>query len=308
MVNFRYIRIIDVTVSFSSAVRMRMRTFFSEKHLAVLSDASHWHLIASGLPEEISPVRTSKHARWAKRHAEVHPHREILMVLSGRGYQKLGDKMYPIVPGTVMLFDAMETHQYGYPSGHPRAEHLWFHLMADLVEFIFVRISGKGRKKAFTHVWNRAFHAVQLGLTSTRLLFPDAYPESPSEVVRWRCLTALELLVSGLVEIGCHLGPRKPDNGLQRAVIAAVVQHIRDVHGRNCSLSRLADAAGYSVSHFAHLFKEHTGMPLLQFINTTRGSRFQQMLAEGKTLKAISTELGFAHPSALSRWRRQQRV
>jgi len=71
-------------------------------------------------------------------------------------------------------------------------------------------------------------------------------------------------------------------------------------------LTSLANIAGYSKYHFSRLFKQHAGVSLRECVNAARARGLRRMQAEGMSLRAIASKLGFAHASALCRWKRQQ--
>jgi len=279
---------------------------FSSEHLAVLNDTTKWRLIASGLPDKIPPVAFSKYKRWARRHADAHSHREAVIALRGGGHQGLCGKTYAVTPGAVTLFDAMEEHQHCYPPGHPPSEQLWLQFRPDLVHVKLVCVKNGRQSNRCSAAWERSYPLAALGLTCTRILFPDENAKTAPEAVRRRCLNGLGMLVSTVIEKGYQAQSDLPREGFQSSVVTAMVRHIQETYGRNCSLENLARLAGYSPCHFSRLFAKHASMSLLECVNAARAVGFQKMLAEGKPLKAIAVELGFAHPSALSRWRRRQ--
>jgi len=279
---------------------------FSGEHIAILSDPGQWRLIASGLPEEIAAVSSPNDEPWAERHADAHSHREAVIVLGGDGYHRLNGKTYPVTPGTVMLFDTMEEHQLGYPPTHPRGQQLWFLFLPDLVHVSLVSIVGEEHRTGYRLAWQQLYPLGALGLTCTRVLFPDPDTKAPPAAVRRRCLTTLGMLVSAVVEKGYRPQAELPRDESRSRIIRSILRHIQETHGRNCSLENLAALAGYSPYHFSRSFAKHTGMSFSECVNAARTDGFQRMLGEGKPLKKISAELGFSHPSALSRWRRRQ--
>ncbi len=77
-------------------------------------------------------------------------------------------------------------------------------------------------------------------------------------------------------------------------------------HGRLCerasadeiSIEALAELVELSSSHFAHVFKETTGMTPLQFIPRQRITRTQQSIREtSRSLIDVGLEVGYTSPS-----------
>ena len=89
-------------------------------------------------------------------------------------------------------------------------------------------------------------------------------------------------------------------------MIKTIVRHIQESRGCGCRLESLARIAGYSKYHFLRLFQKHSGLSLQSCVNNSRAQAFRKMAAAGMPLRVISSDLGFAFPSALCRWRRRQ--
>jgi AraC family transcriptional regulator len=64
------------------------------------------------------------------------------------------------------------------------------------------------------------------------------------------------------------------------------------------SIEGLAELVELSSSHFAHVFKESTGMTPLQFITRQRITRAQQLIREtSRNLIEVGLEVGYTSPS-----------
>lgn len=79
-----------------------------------------------------------------------------------------------------------------------------------------------------------------------------------------------------------------------RKVEDYVTAHLED----EISIEALAELVGLSSSHFAHVFKETTGIAPLQFITRQRVTRAQQLIREtSRSLIDIGLEVGYSSPS-----------
>lgn len=86
------------------------------------------------------------------------------------------------------------------------------------------------------------------------------------------------------------------DPRLARALVA-----LHDAPGAPWSLESMASQAGMSRSAFAAAFKEGVGQPPAAYLADWRLSLAQTQLREGRSVKAIADDLGYANASALSR-------
>lgn len=86
------------------------------------------------------------------------------------------------------------------------------------------------------------------------------------------------------------------DPRLARALVA-----IHDAPGEPWTLQRMAECAGMSRTAFANAFREVVGQTPAEYLADWRMALAQSRLREGRSLKILTEELGYANPSALSR-------
>ena len=120
----------------------------------------------------------------------------------------------------------------------------------------------------------------------------------PGKSLRVAALT--QLFVAHLVEKYTDVADKKPGNrgGLPirelRKVETYVTEHLAD----EISIESLAELLELSSSHFAHVFKESTGMTPLQFVTRQRITRAQQLIREtSRSLIEVGLEVGYTSPS-----------
>ncbi|HEY2661325.1 MAG TPA: AraC family transcriptional regulator [Caulobacteraceae bacterium] len=91
--------------------------------------------------------------------------------------------------------------------------------------------------------------------------------------------------------------------GLSERQRRRVLDYI-DAHlDEDLSLSRLAQVAGVSVSHFKPLFRRTVGAPPHQFVIQRRVQRARLLLTSGHaSISEAALEAGFSHPSHMARW------
>ncbi|MBN8768755.1 MAG: AraC family transcriptional regulator [Stenotrophomonas nitritireducens] len=86
------------------------------------------------------------------------------------------------------------------------------------------------------------------------------------------------------------------DPRLARALVA-----MHDHPGESWTLERMAGHAGMSRTAFANAFRERVGQTPADYLGGWRIALAQNRLREGRPIKLLAEELGYANPSALSR-------
>lgn len=276
----------------------------SPKARELLRKPETWRFVSTAFPPDVRPARRFGHGDWSARHSHAHANREILLVLSGTGFQMLGGRVYPARPGTAFLFDAMEPHDAGYAPDQGRAEHLWIVFVHDqcTAHLIQMRPGGKQPRRP----WSRLLSTLDLGLSSVTPIFPKPVADTPAdEAARLRCMAAVRFLVASLLEKMTEPPPSETAQ-FQEEIIAAIQRHIRENAGRGCRLENLARIAGYSKYHFLRLFHKHAGMPLHLYVDLCREETYRHMTQAGARQKTICAALGFGHASTLTHWRKRR--
>lgn len=86
------------------------------------------------------------------------------------------------------------------------------------------------------------------------------------------------------------------DRRLARALVA-----MHEGPGEHWSLERMAEHAGMSRTAFVNTFRELVGQTPADYLTGWRMALAQSRLREGRSIKILADELGYANPSALSR-------
>jgi AraC family transcriptional regulator len=120
----------------------------------------------------------------------------------------------------------------------------------------------------------------------------------PGKSLRVTALT--ELMAAHIVEKYTKPadGISSQRGGLPIRQLRKVEDYIGDHLSEETSVEDLAELAELSPSHFAHVFKETTGMTPLQFITRQRITRAQQLIREtSRSLIDVGLEVGYSSPS-----------
>ena len=89
--------------------------------------------------------------------------------------------------------------------------------------------------------------------------------------------------------------------GLSEPRLARALVAMHDSPGEPWSVERMAEQAGMSRTAFANTFRDVVGQTPADYLNDWRIVLAQNRLREGKPIKILAQELGYANPSALSR-------
>jgi len=131
-------------------------------------------------------------------------------------------------------------------------------------------------------------------LTCAELLAARVPGKSP------RVAALTQLIAAHLVEKYTDVAAKKPAHhgGLPINQIRKVEDHVAAHLAEDISIERLAELVELSPSHFAHVFKESTGMTPLQFVTRQRITRAQQLIREtSRSLIDVGLEVGYNSPS-----------
>ena len=89
--------------------------------------------------------------------------------------------------------------------------------------------------------------------------------------------------------------------GLSDPRLARALAAMHDSPGESWTLERMAGRAGMSRTAFANAFRERVGQTPADYLAGWRIALAQRRLREGRPIKILAEELGYANPSALSR-------
>ncbi|MFA7608188.1 MAG: AraC family transcriptional regulator [Rhodocyclaceae bacterium] len=89
--------------------------------------------------------------------------------------------------------------------------------------------------------------------------------------------------------------------GLSHPRLARALVAMHDCPNEPWTLERMAEHAGMSRTAFVNTFRERVGQTPADYLTSWRIALAQSRLREGRPVKILAEELGYANPSALSR-------
>lgn len=203
----------------------------------------------------------------------------VLLCAKGRGWCSTRFGAFDVEAGQLVILPANEPHGYGADPDEPWTL-WWFHL------------DGTEVRKVLTAA--RATSAMPVR-TVTDLYATVALAR---EIINWmeRDSTDASLMAAsgaawhfmGLITSD-RAGPCGTTNVIERAAA-----YLREHVAQRMSVSDLADMAGLSRSHFAVLFKEHTGVPVLQYQTQLRMAAARELLdTTALPIEKVSQSVGY---------------
>ncbi len=227
-----------------------------------------------------------------------HDGHQLLYVVKGEAEVSVNGKCERVGDGTLLLFNKFEEHSIVVNS----AEYKRYS----------VRISsdagvGGKRELLFAVLVNRFpdfCHAIPTGAHASALegLFRRLTREYRSDIpFREEMLDALlrELLVTV-----CRLMPYSPlpDKGETVKLISRIQQRFETAYREEFSLARLAEEYHMSASYLSHLFKDVTGVSVMEYLAACRMQTAKKYLATTElSIGEIVSACGFSDDSNFSR-------
>jgi AraC-like DNA-binding protein len=274
--------------------------YFDQAELAVLLSPGAWSLVASGLPLPRQRIDTP-----APQPQHSHAHRELLIALSGDyGY---GHPLSVVRcrPGTVLYFDRLELHDNGYRAGATDFCHLWCSITAANVLVREHRVLANGTSISRPLLLPDADEQLG-GQLSASLDHWRTLPREHSALAHLHLSTVVATIAARVVEAGWREASGASSRAARAVAIAS--QHIRETNGVGISLDALAQLTCYSRFHFLRIFQEHAGCSLRDYLDRVRRSEVLRVRKLGASAKDAAQRVGFASPSAFSRWCRRNGI
>ena len=262
-------------------------------------------VIATFLPDAASPADVDAEDRaWRERNTELHPYREIMVILKEDIQFQLASRVYEGRVGDIVLFEAFETHDRFHPPSVRDAFTLWMQISPQTIVCSIIR-SKDGANKVIIRfefsnselcaLLNRTWYDVGSGRKA-----PEAAGMEIGGVVNVVRGEFAEKLLNSEV-----LYNRNFSEAQNRPYLAAVsaMNYIGTHIAEKIYFDDLAERAGYSKQHFARLFREYSGYNFRDYVDHVRMGVFRKLyFVKNMPKKDIARELGFSSSSALIHW------
>ncbi|MBE2203832.1 MAG: helix-turn-helix transcriptional regulator [Chthoniobacterales bacterium] len=270
----------------------------SSEEQQLLANHQQWRWVSTLTAPDVKPSRhPPKFAEFLRTHTHAPAHRELFLALSGISMFVLGEKIYRITPGVVMLFDRHEAHDREImPWNRSRScRHLWLHISNHhSVSSNINEIHAPGIAKDIP-LKVISGHSPWL-LHSLWDWCGNAADFSP---VHWEFL---KLIITSCLFESVSDWQNRSSTKPQELIVNSVCEHIRGNLAEELTLQSLSRFAGYSPYFFHRIFQKFTGQSLHSYVTEARLERAKELLAAGRSVSSVSDEVGMPSPAYFSRF------
>ena len=212
--------------------------------------------------------------------SHVHPECEIYVNLSGDVSFMVEDRIYPILPGSVIITHPYEYHHCIYHSNEPH-KHLWILVSSEgnesLLSRFFERTGGEGNHLFLRDDRLKEFCELSLELIEKDLSDTERY---------YRFFCILRLLFEAE-------SPKGEDVGEMQTILSYIDAHISEP----LTVSELAEAAHVSINTLGRHFMKHLGMSPSTYLRKKRLAVAAKRLYEGASVTDACRDSGFSDDS-----------
>lgn len=258
-------------------------------HPPQIAQAAPTLLLRPFCPTDIGIFRSAAHH---ERHRPSGALQTIFIYcIQGCGWCEIGGVRHLVREHELLVIPARCPHAYGASQEAPWSIE-WFHAIgAGIPEYL--RRLGVSRRMPIlalrpggweSAIFDEALSSLEAGFTDSHLLY---------------AAQALGHLLSRLI-IRQKQSPAVHSSVAARLEKAAAF--LRENHTRSLTVAEVAALAGFSTSHFASLFLEHTGHPPMDYLIRTRIEQACRLLdLTTLSIKEIAAKVGYDDPYYFSR-------
>ena len=243
---------------------------------------------------------------WRQQNTELHPYREIMVILKNDIPFQLAGRVYEGRVGDIVLFDAFETHDRFHPPSVADTLTLWMQIGPQEIVCSTIRCEGGVGKvimkfdfanSELCTLLNRDWHDAVAARKA-----PEVANMAIAAVVNLVRSVFAEKLMTGVVQYNRSF--KDAQNQACPAVMAAM-NYISTHIGEKLCFDDLAKRAGYSRQHFTRLFRQYSGYSFRDYVDHVRMIVFREMyFIKYMRKNEIADKLGFSSTSSLSHWLR----
>lgn len=249
--------------------------------------------LAVGVPGlRVRGLRLNHHMPEPVWTTHAHEHGQILIYLSGRGKQQMGERAFPCRPGTVAYVEAGQTHAY------MRHMHTAPLILVVDVDLEITRYSPHPVSLMPRADLTKVLHALQE-------LLKLRQPEIRENFVLTAAII-LEILDRALLAAGWLKPVNRYAERKGKALTQFTERLLERMNGPEITLEEIARRAGYEVEALNQKLRAECGLTLGQLRSRYRLGRAQILIRQGFPMNIVAQRVGIPDNNYFSRWFRQQ--
>lgn len=239
----------------------------------------------------VRQLRLNQHTPEAVWSTHSHDHGQLLIYLSGRGRQKITEKMHECRPGTVVYLEPGAMHGFERQMVRPplvlvidvdlEITRSTPHPCAQMPDADLTKVRGSV---------TRLFQIRQVEHREASLLVGSIVLEILDRV----------LLAAGWIKPFNRYGDAKMMNTTRS------VERMLERMGPEITMEAIAARSGYNMDHLNRRLKAECGLTLGQLRSRHRLQRAQRLIQQGLPLQTVGERVGILDNNYFSRWFRQQ--
>ena len=222
----------------------------------------------------------------------THPHAQILIYLSGRGKQQMGERAYPCRPGSVVYVEPERPHAY------MRHMHTAPMILVVDVDLEITRLSPHP-----VALMPRA--DLTIVLRALQKLLALRQPEHRENLVATGAII-LEIMDRAMLASGWLRPVNRYGERKGTALTQFTERLIERMNGPEVTLEEIARHAGYEVEALNQKLRGECGLTLGQLRSRYRLGRAQILIRQGYPMGVVAERVGIPDSNYFSRWFRQQ--
>jgi len=225
-----------------------------------------------------------------------HTYFEGMWLLRGSAHMKIDGEIHALQPNDFCLLPPRVLHADLYNKSTPPYESLWFSYRPEMVNAHLFRYEPLGQWHSVTYSQVSSGPAIAGILLSLQSELAEEH--SHSELVCRALLVQLAAWLLRAIENAASLGDRQgPGHASQRALA-----YLRSHYAEGVTLGDVARAAYLSPHYLASVFKQETGITVMDALTEIRLAHARRLLLEGRHgVGEIAAAVGYSSPHHFSR-------
>lgn len=222
--------------------------------------------------------------------SQIHPFYEILYLNAGRMLYNVEGRDYILSEGDMIFTLPYEMHSFSFPE-HCRYERQFFHIYPEFIEIIKNIVPDISFKKPGMQNCIQAADVSRYGLDAIfRGLEECSDPRSPeTDALIFSYAVQMLAKLHLIITKEDTTSAKAPDNKNVRNILKYIDKHYMEHIG----LSEIAENMYMDKSYIGRLFKQHTGVSIMLYVNMKRIVLAKNLILAGGDATEIFFECGF---------------